>query len=307
MLRNYLVLMVVLISCGVHAMDWVRKSPPKSDVARTMFRVSSVILTTAPVKPEHLQEIMPVEECKPFGQISTLLIREQVEWFRKTQELHILKPGVREFRSNSQDLDEFDVRAVTLIRTDVSDALGGAHRSGDHIHVDGIDLSEATLPDGAMIAIKADINASEIKALLLKTYVPHLADWKFENRCGALAYRFFNDMGEYHDKGAIARRLRGVVLAVLQEGKINPGDYVQILSAHERDRIMQKMELQARVAKLLELSKPLADTVKTEHEQERAKAFDTCDKNLDESTTSTLLVASGVLMSFVLIFMSCSV
>jgi len=108
---------------------------------------------------------------------------------------------------------------LTLMSSRVADLVAGGARgrwalAGDQLYVD-LDLSEASLPAGARLAV----GSAEVEI----TPPPHTGCKKFVERFGLAAMTFVNS-GE----GRVLR-LRGVNARVVEPGVVRPGDEIRVL------------------------------------------------------------------------------
>lgn len=244
------------------------------------FCMPANLSTPRPVSAEELALIMPPEKCTQEG-VVTALISRRLKSFRKREELlKIKKYGIEGDHHKLDCLDQQRVQGITLMRADVSTALGGAAIPGDDIHVSGLDLSITTLLNGAVIVI-TDRDKANIKAALLKTYVEYRANKKLINRCGQLAYDFLESTGtyecnlasDYPQVNGLRDRLRGVKLAVLREGEVALGDYVSIYSLEESKKFIEKYQLGERYEQLMERSIAIAQANQKQHNKEREEIY----------------------------------
>jgi MOSC domain-containing protein YiiM len=108
---------------------------------------------------------------------------------------------------------------VTIMNAVVAESIAHAGTpgadAGDNFIVD-LDLSETALPIGARVRLGS--------ALLEVTPEPHLGCGKFNERFGAGALRWVNH------KAHRELRLRGVNLRVLEGGRVQVGDRVEVVT-----------------------------------------------------------------------------
>lgn len=274
----------ILIAVCIAAYGMEREDTVAHGKVISTHRVSSFAPVLHPVTKAHLAEIMPTSQCIAHGRITALVVHHLPEWYKKVHDL----------RLHNQE--------VTMIRTDVSDALGGAHITGDTIHVDGIDLGENTLEDGSIITI-APQDDDEPSVVLLKTFTPYFADAIFQNRCGKLAHDFMRDEGEYVGGSAVQDRLRGVRLALVKGGSIAVGDLVQILSQDESEIFLQKMQLHERAQELASKNLPIAERLLCEFQKNKTEwaLIEQTARQNPYTTWSGIACIGGVAMVMVLI------
>ncbi|CAN5148114.1 hypothetical protein BH09DEP1_BH09DEP1_6510 [soil metagenome] len=147
-------------------------------VANKIFRntTEQELLTIA---PDHL--------LKDEGVIEALAVRPEQNKRLCMNSMEILQTYI--YGDKNRDVTELqDLAVVTMMRADVSQAIGGCHLPGDNIHVRGLRMGKQYLEVGDIITI---IDAQQmVKAILLKTHIPHQACWKFLSRCGQLPFDF---------------------------------------------------------------------------------------------------------------------
>lgn len=154
-----------------------------------------------------------------------------------------------------------ELAVVTMMRADVAEAVGGYHVPGDNLFVKGMRMGKADLEAGDIITI---IDAQQmVKAILLKTHIPHQACWKFQARCGKLAFDFCNNEDAY-EKGIVGahgkldgvqQRVRGIRLAALKGGLVSLGDRVIIERGPAKEKRLAEFGLIQKAAALVEKSK----------------------------------------------------
>jgi hypothetical protein len=258
-------------------------------------------MTEYPATSDELKQILPRAECKMNGKISSLFVRVLPEWHERTNELIVSFEGVeRDFEQrNSPGL--CTLQAVRMIRADVSDALGGPHLTGDNIHVDGIDLSEAALPDGTAVVIRDGVTRHE-RVVLLKTFLPYCVDYKLMNRCGPCAYNFLNDSGSYAGGTAKSDRLRGVILAVLKEGRIRVGDVVEILPPEVNRPVLCQKDFATRSTRLMEWSKNEVARIIAQNESVAERRTGASSADSLPSRNQVYVAAGGLFLSLLIIY-----
>jgi hypothetical protein len=288
-----------LFACNLQAMRALGDETP-------LFKIKSDRGLSNPMSEADVARILPAERCGLEGTIETLVMLFDDEWICKKKSLELTYDGVK-------NADDF---SVTLMRADVSAALGDAVVPGDHIHVAGIDLGIRSLKAGDLIVIK-DPKTSIIKAVLLKTYIEHLADNEIVDLCGHRAFDVLNAEGEY-DCGLDCKanpvhgmrdRLRGVKLAVLKEGEVAVGDRVVICPIPGNEIILQQHGLNSWYYDLLGTSKPIGEAAMKQYDAEKFKRIrEVCDKKQKENCTEegvsgfvTMIAALGGLAFCLLI------
>ena len=105
---------------------------------------------------------------------------------------------------------------VTMMRADVARMMahdGDVARFGDNLFVD-LDLSEANLPPGTLIAIGT--------TLVVVTDKPHSGCARFEARAGGPALEMTRDARWRN------LRLRGINVRVVEEGEVANGDGIVV-------------------------------------------------------------------------------
>jgi hypothetical protein len=220
---------------------------------------------------EQLCSIKKDDSLSLQGTITALVIRPQEHYRTLVDSIEITKEGIKgDKHAIAQPHNVLDV--ISLMRSDVSEALGGAHVAGDNIHVQGMSLSKKNIKTGDIIVIQ---NKDAIKAILLKTHMPHYACWKLAARCGKTAFNFINAEGEYKDgmqsiHGA-NDRLRGVILAVLQAHEsVTIGDFVNIATPEQKEKILADKQLKQSYDNLLAMSKEIGKKMQKQEKAKRA-------------------------------------
>jgi len=275
MYQKYFVIGVCLLACNLHAMNtFVKES------LIPMYHAPSD--GGAPNQTHHdmLAKVWPVDSCKLEGTIATLIARPASGWRMKSSALKLKKYGVEGDHRTKDASDEHRVDAVTLMRADVSDQLGGAPVPGDDMHVTGLDIGEMNLACGGLLVIK-DPDAQVVKAILLKTYIEYYANQKIRNRCGDLAYDFllaegtFEKSSEYegHPVHGKRDRLRGLKLAVLLDGEVSVGDRVFICTPEQSNQLLQEHKLGMLYHDLIQKSRPIAKEITKEQKKNRFERF----------------------------------
>jgi hypothetical protein len=255
-----------LLLCSFFACNLEAMRVPSDKIP--LFKIKSDRGLRNPMSEDDVARILPAERCGPEGTIETLVTLLEHGLIRKEKSLKLTYDGVEEDEDFS----------VTLMRADVSDALGGAVVPGDHIHVLGIDLGIRSFKVGDLIVIKDPKNAA-IKTILLKTYIEHLADTTIVDLCGQRAFDVLNAEGEYalgfdykaNPVHGIRDRLRGVKLAVLKEGVVAVGDRVVICSIPGNEIILQQHGLNSSYQELLAQSRPVGEAAMKQYDAEKLK------------------------------------
>ncbi|BDC35263.1 hypothetical protein Noda2021_12210 [Candidatus Dependentiae bacterium Noda2021] len=228
------------------------------------------IFTT--ITPEQLAQILPKSQLSNKGIITSLVVRPEPNTRKIVDTMHILDDGIEADKKDSL----ISYTPVTLMRSDVSSALGGAQIPGDNIHVAGLDIGQKSLNSGDLIVVTENdsiLENSNItpKAILLKTDIPHHACWKIESRCGKTALSFLNAESVYENghktiNGDIIHglqdRLRGLKLFVLKAGIIKTGDVVTIVKDEEKVALLNSIpELKKQYGECLENTRLIAGKI----------------------------------------------
>ena len=192
-----------LFVCSFFACNLQAMRAPGDEIP--LFKIKPDRGLQNPMNESDVTRILPAEQCGPEGTVEALVMLLQDGWIRKEESLKLTYDGVKGDEGFS----------VTLVRADVSAALGGAAVPGDHIHVAGIDLGMRSLKVGDLIVIKDPKNAT-LKAVLLKTYIEHLADNEIVDLCGQRAFDALNAEGNTA-AGLIIKPIRFMVCAIACE------------------------------------------------------------------------------------------
>lgn len=216
------------------------------------------------VTVEQLRAIKSEKQLQPYGTLKSIVVRPEGNKRTLLPSVSITERGLVGDKGARSDFKYPHLVAMALMRSDVSDALGGAHIPGDNLHVDGISLSIETLHPGDVIIITEPDNVQKIKVSGLMTEVPHTACSRLEARVGTTAFRFINEMGEFEEEKNMLKaldgqplngpqqRLRGVFLTVLQKGIVSVGDLVFILTGQKKDEYIEKLGMSEFCKKALE-------------------------------------------------------
>jgi hypothetical protein len=256
----------------------------KGELGELLHVPANVNAPYLPVEMEQLKSILGEDELSHTGTIEALVIRPKLEYRERVSELTLSFSGVmsgeKEDKHGTSDNEHTELEAVSLIRFDVSDALGDVRIPGDNIHVKGLRLGEDALKVGDILKI-TDSEQGEVKAILLKTHVPHHACFKFLGRSGQLAFdlvssegQFENGLQLHNEERPVSlngheQRLRGVKLAVLKEGTIQEGDRVAIIQGTELKNLISELKLNTRYSKLLTQSKTLGELHEKQYKARR--------------------------------------
>ncbi len=254
-----------LISCCAFSMK-----RNLSDAARPTWRICKDGRGSHPVDSDDVKRVESVRNLAKYGVVESLIARPMSGMREAHTSLKLTKLGVEsDHRFKKRDRKEQHiVQAVSLMRADVSQVLGGAHVPGDDIHVRGLDLSEMSLPIGALIVIKHPYKEI-IKAILLKTCVEYYANDRLLKRCGENAYDLMQVEGPFdtslhngtNSVHGLRDRLRGVKLAVLKEGEVSVGDHVLIVTGEESEALIKKYKLDPSYQNLLTRSIPIGEKI----------------------------------------------
>lgn len=237
------------------------------------------------VSREQLMTIKSEKELGDHGIITSLVIRPDKNQRQVVPSVQLTREYIIGDKNKDLEKDR-EFGAVTMMRADVSRALGGYHIPGDNIHVEGLRFGKKYLDTGDLVVIKSP--QEEIKSILLKTLIPHYACWKLQARCGSRAHDFLNAEGEYEQGVArdgnpvngLEDRLRGIRLVVLKGGEITPGDHVFIARAAEKDALIAQFHLEQVSAAWVEKSKALAEKLEKEEAAKMAYRKQARLKNL---------------------------
>ncbi len=218
------------------------------------------------ITTEQLRAIKSEKQLQNCGILKSIVIRPETNKRTMLSLALITKQGLVGDKGCPADFAYSSLVALSLMRSDVSDALGGAHIPGDNLHVEGISLSTESLNPGDLIIITEPNDRHKIKVSGLMTHVPHTGCARLEARVGTKAFRFINRMGEFEDEenqlkshdgqplDGPQQRLRGVFLTVLQDGIPSVGDRVFIITGQEKDEYITKLGLSEFCKKALEES-----------------------------------------------------
>ena len=268
-----LIITILHLSCNLTAMETcahgLKGSPSK------IYHVPAIAnKILQEVKSEQLAAIKSEDELADIGTIAALVIRPKKD-FREIVSSLILTPECIEGDKNKENETDKEFGAVTIMRADVSEALGGFHIPGDNIHVQGLHLGEKYLQPGDLLIIKTP--QQELAVILMQTFIPHYACWKLQARCGVNAFRFLHaeDLYEtgFSKNGKIIHglrdRLRGIRPIVLKGGKITVGDQISIIRNDEKNALLLKFSLTHAATLWLQNSKPLAEKLQNEEVAKR--------------------------------------
>lgn len=233
-----------------------------------------------PVRADMLAAVVPARQCGMEGIIKTLIGRPFSGRRTKEKMLRLTKFGVEGDRRKFRAAGNSQLQAVSLMRSDVSDALGGAPVPGDDIHVSGLDIGDKSLACGGLIVIK-DAEGRAIKAVLLKTAIEYYANERIVKRCGQLAADFLHAEGPYAGSEdysvtpvhGVRDRLRGLKLAVLLEGEVAVGDRVYICNNDDADYVLKEYKLKKEYQWLVERSAGVAELIKKRYENQHFERF----------------------------------
>lgn len=209
---------------------------------------------------EQLLTISPDYLLKDEGIIEALVIRPE-----KNKRVYMssceITPTHIHGDKNCQTTEHQDLAVVTMMRADMGKAIGGYHLPGDNIYVSGMRMGKKYLEVGDIITI---IDAQNmVKAILLKTYMPHQACLKFRSRCGQLAFDFCNNEDKYENGlmgpqgmlDGVEQRLRGLRLAVLKPGLIFVGNRVLIEREQAKEKRLAEFNLAQVAMQIIQKSK----------------------------------------------------
>ncbi len=227
-----------LISLGIADASSFAMDIEKNEYIYDVPAIANKVFRVTPT--EQLLAIKTENELTDEGIIANLIIRPDVSKRKAVDSLELTCFGAKGDKNCiKENANEMQLGAIALMRSDVSEALGGAHIPGDTIHIEGLRVGKKYISPGDIIVIR---RRGTVKSILLKTYIPHHACWKLKARCGQEAFDFLNCGGAYEngyqsDRGLIHGEndhLRGLILAVLKEGEVNTGDSAVIERAEKK-------------------------------------------------------------------------
>lgn len=205
------------------------------------------------ITAEQLCTIKSEQELKNEGILTAIVVRPENNYRTMVASAVITKNGLIGDKGPNPNYPNVYLTAVSLMRSDVSDALGGAHILGDNLHVERLSLSTENLKPGDLIVVSEPHDKQLVKMVLLMTHQPHTGCYRLEARVGKEAFNFINGMGKYEEQSLRAKdgqllngpaqRLRGVFLAVLKEGTPSLGDTVFIESGEQKDQRIAQLGL----------------------------------------------------------------
>ncbi len=262
--------------CMIIAMD------PVNPAQLLTFTVPGEVKSTGlNITTEQLRAIKSERQLQNCGILKSIVIRPETNKRTMHPSALITKQGLLGDKGCPADFAYPHLVAISLMRSDVSDVLGGAHVPGDNLHVDGMSLSTETLHPGDLIIITEPNDKQKIKVSGLMTEIPHTACARLEARVGTKAFRFINGMGEFEDEENKLRshdgqpldgpqqRLRGVFLTLLEEGIPSVGDFVRILTGQKKDEYIAKLGKSEFCKKALEESIRAKEDFKIKEEMKR--------------------------------------
>ena len=267
----------LICSTSLHGMQKQPKQEfPLQNITFTIPAIANKVYKQ--VTKTDLLNIKPESQLGPIGIITALIVRPEKDKRTILPSLQLMPQGYIYGDKQQEKKDDPDRQygAVSLMRSDVSHALGGSFIPGDNIHVEGLHIGKDHLADGDLIII-SDPETLNIKSILLKTYVAHYACWKLLARCGQDAFNFLNAEGEYENGNnkekeefvhGLHHRLRGIMLVILKGGEIALNDLVTIAHGTEKDTLLAQLNLTSAAAQWLEKSVKPAEEYEN---QEKAK------------------------------------
>jgi hypothetical protein len=207
------------------------------------------------VTAEQLRAIKSEQQLQSHGTLTAIAIRPATNQRTLVPSALITKQGLTGDKGPASQYPHPYLAAVSLMRSDVSDVLGGAQVPGDNLHVEGMSLATDKLAPGDLIVISEPNNKEKVKSIFLMTDYPHTACARLEARVGTKAFNFINGMGEFEEEENIItaldgqklngpqQRSRGVLLGVLEEGIPSVGDMVFIERGQQKDERIAKLGL----------------------------------------------------------------
>ena len=274
-----LLLLTIGLICST-SLQCMQKQPkeelPLQNITFTIPAIANKVYRQ--VSKEQLLTIKPEDKLDHLGTITSLIVRPEKNKRILMSSLLLMRQGYIYGDKQEEKKDDPDKQcgAVSLMRSDVSFALGGSCIPGDNIHVDGLHIGKDYLAEGDLIIISNPATLN-IKSILLKTYVAHYACWKLLARCGQDAFNFLNAEGEYENGNnkekkefvhGLHHRLRGIMLIILKGGEIALHDLVTIASGTEKDTLLAQLNLKIAAEQWLEKSIKPAEQYEN---QEKAK------------------------------------
>lgn len=206
-----------------------------------------------------LKRILPDQLLQDQGWIEALIVRPDKNMRTYTQSCEITKTHIIGDK-NEKITEHQEFAVVTMMRADVSQAIGGFHLPGDNIHVRGMHMGKKDLDIGDIITI---LDGNLVMAILILTYMPHQACLKFLSRCGKKAFDLCNNEDAYENGMEVAngkldgveQRLRGLRLAVLKAGKVAVGNKVIIERGENKEKRLAQFNLNQFAQELVSKSK----------------------------------------------------
>lgn len=252
-MNNRFALSGIFCAISLHAME----APQLFKVYHVPAIANKTIKETT---KEELLTIAPDHLLQDEGRIEAIVIRPEKEK-RCCMGICEITPTHIYGDKNEYENEVQDLAVVTMMRADVSHAVGGCYLPGDNLHVRGMRMGKKYLEAGDIITI---IDAQHIvKAILLKTHMPHQACWKFQARCGKHAFNFCNNEDVYENGlegpngtlNGVEQRARGIRLAALKAGLVSIGDRVLIERGQAKEKRLAEFNLAQKAAELVEKSK----------------------------------------------------
>ena len=241
--------------------------PAQNGIFRRDFLLSAV------------HRIQAEEELQDSGTIVGLVVRPKSEYRQMVSSCKVTKTHI-EGDKHKELLKDQELHAVTLMRADVSQALGGMHIPGDNIHVKGLRMGRKYISEGDLLTVCEPGNKELIRAVFLLTAVEYTACLKLESRAGKHAYDFLNAEGIFRNtliktpKGKLLngpeQRLRGLRLAVIYEGIVELGHDIFIEKGAQRNQRLVSLGMVEYAAELLIKARPVAQTLKAQDERRAA-------------------------------------
>lgn len=231
------------------------------------------------ISTQQLHAIKGEQELHMQGTLKAIVVRPETNKRIMLPSAVVTKRGITGDKGPFPQFPHPYLAAISLMRADVSAALGGAQVPGDNLHVEGMSLAIDKLVPGDLVVISEPNDKEKAKVIFLLTDAPHTACSRFEARTGAEAFNFINGMGKYEQEtltnvngytlNGPKQRLRGAFLTVLQEGVISLEDMIFAESgqcAHERIAQLGLLEFCAKALadskEIVEKFKPKEDIVR---------------------------------------------
>lgn len=243
---NRIVRMIFCLSVGTNFLFSMEQQPKFFEVPATKLCHETTV--------EELTNLLSFDQLKKSGTIEQMFIRSETNNRTLVETAIVTFKGIKgdKVASDHNDEQEVELTAVSLIRADVAQVLGGGHVSGDNLIVKGLYFGKQALEVGDLLVVYN--NENSIKVILLFTHMPHHACLKLKRRCGERAYNCLNALGEYKNGiksektliHGVDDRLRGIYCAVLKEGELSTKttNCVVLVKSNCIEQFLNKEQLQ---------------------------------------------------------------